>query len=79
MRVPGNISETVNAYLAMRAILIAAVKESIGSLACPTLGTGIGGITPEDAADQMYQAYRLIVMGEFSKVVHSLQAPYLMR
>jgi len=79
MRVPGNVGKTINAYLAMRAILIAAIKEGFVSLACPTLGTGVGGITPEDAADQMFQAYRLIVIGEFKSVVHSLQAPYVMR
>jgi O-acetyl-ADP-ribose deacetylase (regulator of RNase III) len=79
MRVPGNVSTTINAYLAMRAILIEANKEGIESLACPTLGTGVGGLTPDDAADQMFQAYRLIIMGEFASVVHSLQAPYVMR
>jgi O-acetyl-ADP-ribose deacetylase (regulator of RNase III) len=79
MRVPGNVGTTINAYLAMRAILTAVTKESIRSLACPTLGTGVGGITPDDAADQMFQAYRLIILGEFTSVVHSLQAPYVMR
>jgi O-acetyl-ADP-ribose deacetylase (regulator of RNase III) len=79
MRVPGNVGKTINAYLAMRAILIAAIKEGIGSLACPTLGTGVGGLMPGDAADQMFQAYRLIILGEFVSVVHSLQAPYITR
>jgi O-acetyl-ADP-ribose deacetylase (regulator of RNase III) len=79
MRVPGNIATTINAYLAMRAILIAALREGVGNLACPTLGTGVGGLTPNDAADQMFQAYRLIIMGEFASVVHTLQAPYAMR
>jgi O-acetyl-ADP-ribose deacetylase (regulator of RNase III) len=79
MRVPGNVGTTINAYLAMRAILIAATKEGIGSLACPTLGTGVGGLMPDDAADQMFQAYRLIIMGEHAAVVYSLQAPYVMR
>jgi O-acetyl-ADP-ribose deacetylase (regulator of RNase III) len=79
MRVPGNVGSTINAYLAMRAILIAATKEGIESLALSTLGTGVGGLTPDDAADQMFQAYRLIIMGEFTSVVHSLQAPYVMR
>jgi O-acetyl-ADP-ribose deacetylase (regulator of RNase III) len=79
MRVPGNVGMTINAYLAMRAILIAATKEGFGSLACPTLGTGVGGLTPDDAADQMFQAYRLIIMGEFREVVHSLRAPFVMR
>jgi O-acetyl-ADP-ribose deacetylase (regulator of RNase III) len=79
MRVPGSIRGTINAYLAMRAILISATKEGIRTLACPLLGTGVGGLTPEDAADQMFQAYRLIVLGEFAAVRHSLQAPYIMR
>jgi O-acetyl-ADP-ribose deacetylase (regulator of RNase III) len=79
MRVPGNVGSTINAYLAMRAILIAAVKESVSRLVCPTLGTGVGGLMPADAADQMFQAYRLIAMGEFASIVHSLQAPYVMR
>lgn len=79
MRVPGNIHGTINVYLAMRAILVAALKTGIKSLACPTLGTGVGGIMPDDAADQMFQAHRQIVLGEYRKVVHSLQAPYVMR
>jgi len=79
MRVPGNVGATINAYLAMRAILIAATKEGIGSLACPTLGTGVGGLMPDDAADQMFQAYRMIIMGKYASVVHCLQAPYAMR
>jgi O-acetyl-ADP-ribose deacetylase (regulator of RNase III) len=79
MRVPGNIGNTINAYLAMRAILIAAIREGIRALACPTLGTGVGGLTPDDAADQMFQAYRLIVMEEFASIKHSLQSPFVMR
>ena len=79
MRVPGNVGNTINAYLAMRAILIAATKGGIENLACPTLGTGVGGISPDDAADQMFQAYRLIAMGDCASMLHSLQAPFLMR
>jgi O-acetyl-ADP-ribose deacetylase (regulator of RNase III) len=78
MRVPGNISGTINAYLAMRAILVSAIREGVRTLACPPLGTGVGGLRPEEAADQMFQAYRLIVLGEFAAVRHSLQAPYVM-
>lgn len=79
MRVPGSIRGSINAYLAMRAILISATKEGLRTLACPLLGTGIGGLTPDDSADQMFQAYRLIVLGEFAAVLHSLQAPFVMR
>jgi O-acetyl-ADP-ribose deacetylase (regulator of RNase III) len=79
MRVPGSVGTTINAYLAMRAILIAATKEGVRTLACPTLGTGVGGLTPDDAADQMFQAYRMIIMGEFASVAYCLQAPYAMR
>jgi O-acetyl-ADP-ribose deacetylase (regulator of RNase III) len=79
MRVPGHIQGSINAYLAMRAILAHAMKASLLSLACPTLGTGVGGLMPEDAADQMFQAHRLIIVGEWRNVLHSLQAPYIMR
>lgn len=79
MRVPGRLGLTINAYLAMRAMLLLAMKKSITSLACPVFGTGVGGVMPQDAADQMFQAYRLIVQGEWQHVLHSLQAPYIMR
>ena len=74
MRVPANVSNTVNAYLAMRAILLAAdahnravqdrPSERIRSLATPGLCTGTGKMPPERAAYQMWLAYRTIMLGD---------------
>ena len=79
MRVPGRLGQSINAYLAMRAILISATANNVKSLSCPLIGTGVGGLQPADAADQMFQAYRLIIQGEWKEIQHSLQAPYIMR
>ncbi|MBR1272093.1 macro domain-containing protein [Bradyrhizobium sp. AUGA SZCCT0222] len=70
MRVPMNISQTVNVYLAFRAALIAVLAHNatadapIRSLLVPGLGTGIGEVTPERAAMQMRLAYNAIINGE---------------
>lgn len=54
------IVEAVNAYRAMKAILrIAAAHDEIGrAIFCPGLCTGVGGVPPSEAADQMARAYR---------------------
>ena len=70
MRVPMNVSNTVNAYLAFRAALIAvrnhnrANPGSVGSLLCPGLATFYGCMDPRRSALQMLLAYRLVVKGE---------------
>ena len=68
MRVPMRIRTAINAYLAMKAILIAMREHSheipIESVAISGLGTGIGQLSPEVCAAQMWQAFREIVMGE---------------
>ena len=74
MRVPADVSDTVNAYLAMRAILRAVEAHNrankgspanqIRSLALPGLCTGTGKMAPERAAFQMWTAYRSIVLGD---------------
>jgi O-acetyl-ADP-ribose deacetylase (regulator of RNase III) len=67
MRVPSDISATVNVYLAFRAALIAVqshntqTKTPIRSLLAPGLGTGIGGVAPAAAARQMRLAYDAII------------------
>jgi len=65
MRVPGDIADTVNVYLAFRAALLA-VKQSkvIRSLLSPALGTGVGGMPIERAARQMYAAYAEVILGD---------------
>lgn len=74
MRVPSDVSDSVNAYLAMRAILLAAEAhnqavrarpaERIRALAVPGLCTGTGRMPAERAAYQMWMAYRSIIMGD---------------
>lgn len=57
MRVPMNINNTVNIYLAFKAILIALEGTDIKHVIIPGLGTGIGKVSPTICANQMYQAY----------------------
>ncbi|MGV3663973.1 MAG: macro domain-containing protein [Prosthecobacter sp.] len=70
MRVPMRIRTSVNAYLAMKALLLAAKAHAetpaIGTIAVPGLGTGVGELSPEIAAMQMAQAYREVVLNEFT-------------
>ncbi|WFU55824.1 macro domain-containing protein [Bradyrhizobium pachyrhizi] len=69
MRVPSDISATVNVYLAFRAALIAVLahnalaKTPIRTLLAPGLGTGIGAVAPAAAAHQMRAAYDAIIRG----------------
>lgn len=67
MRIPTNfnIDTSINAYLAMKAALIAAQShEKINSIAVPGLCTGVGRMQPMIAARQMFQAYKEIILGE---------------
>jgi O-acetyl-ADP-ribose deacetylase (regulator of RNase III) len=74
MRVPADVSDTVNAYLAMRAILRTVEAhnraarlnpgEQIRLLALPGLCTGTGKMAPNRAAYQMWTAYRSIILGD---------------
>src|SRR5262245_41803895 len=64
MRVPANINNTDNVYVAMAAMLRAvhhhnrAVKPPITFIACPGLGTGTGQVNYGEAARQMALAYK---------------------
>jgi O-acetyl-ADP-ribose deacetylase (regulator of RNase III) len=81
MRVPADVADTVNAYLAMRAILQTLEAHNrankgnpanqIRSLALPGLCTGTGKMHPERAAYQMWTAYRSVILGdlEWSKTL----------
>ena len=75
MRVPMNIENTFNVYLAFRAILIEVIKfnsdveninanQKIQHVVCPGLGTGIGCVPAEICAKQMFKAYNVIVHPE---------------
>ncbi len=62
---PGTyIGETDNAYMAFDATL-RVIKHfntkkgnKIKTIFCPAFGTGVGGISAEDAAEQMFRAYK---------------------
>ncbi len=58
MRVPMNVSQTVNAYLAFLAALRAAVSHpEINSILCPGLGTAVGEMPYDVCAIQMHAAW----------------------
>jgi len=71
MRVPSNVSKTVNAYLAFKAILQACLKHNklskskINTVLCPGLGTGEGKLSADNCAMQMYKAYQTVVGKQF--------------
>jgi O-acetyl-ADP-ribose deacetylase (regulator of RNase III) len=56
MRVPESVAQTVNAYLAFRAVVLACRRGNVASVVCCGLGTGIGGMEPQRAAVQMRMA-----------------------
>jgi O-acetyl-ADP-ribose deacetylase (regulator of RNase III) len=82
MRVPGSVAGTINAYLAMRAALVAVQRHNaaggrpIRTLAVPRLGTGVGEIPPDEAVEQMRAAHDSIIGGRWREVRHAVQAPY---
>jgi O-acetyl-ADP-ribose deacetylase (regulator of RNase III) len=58
MVTPGDVSMTNNAYLATKAALaVARGHGAIHSIAFPGMATGIGSMSPDDAASQMVSAY----------------------
>ncbi len=68
MRVPMPVRESINAYLAMKALLCAARTHDgeipIRSVAVPGLGTGIGKLPSAVAAFQIWTAYEEIALGK---------------
>ena len=77
MRVPMRISDTVNPYLAARAVFRlvehghflgapfpgVAVNDLVRVVAMPGLGTGTGGVAAEACANQVRAAYEAVVLG----------------
>ncbi|XP_076467305.1 uncharacterized protein LOC143298335 [Babylonia areolata] len=64
MRTPIDVSQTVNAYLAFRAVILAvkrhnadSTKAPIRSVLCPGLGTAVGMMPAPVCAKQMLRAY----------------------
>jgi O-acetyl-ADP-ribose deacetylase (regulator of RNase III) len=56
MRIPESVAQTLNAYLAFRAVVLACKRASIDSVVCCGLATGIGAMAPQRAAVQMRMA-----------------------
>jgi O-acetyl-ADP-ribose deacetylase (regulator of RNase III) len=82
MRVAGSVAGSINAYLALRAALVAVLRFSgraVRTLAVPGLCTGVGGLDPDDAAEQMRAAYDNVAGGRWREVLHPVQAPYALR
>jgi O-acetyl-ADP-ribose deacetylase (regulator of RNase III) len=82
MRVPEDVADTRNAYLAMRAVLVAVQKHNaqsqtpIRTVAIPGLCTGVGRMPLSVAAHQMRVAYDNIIGGGWKEVVHPAMAPF---
>ena len=79
MRVPMDVSQTVNAYLAFRAALLA-VRElnrrypgKVRSMLSPGLATSCGRMSPSKSARQMRFAHRLVVDGDASPLETAAQ------
>jgi O-acetyl-ADP-ribose deacetylase (regulator of RNase III) len=85
MRIPGSVAGTINAYLSLRAALVAVLQHNAGSgrpirsLAVPGLCTGVGGMSVEHAAEQMRVAYDNVLAGGWRQVVHPALAPYALQ
>jgi len=83
MRVPMRLRQTVNAYLATKAILAAAqhhkLNPPINHIAIPGLGTATGYLSAEVAAAQMRQAYDEIIgnKGEYPQNFEIAQKQHL--
>ena len=72
MTIPMDVSETANAYLAFRAVIQSAlyqqrIGQSLKSIVCPGLGTGVGGMEFDRCAKQMLRAYERSYLKDIPK------------
>jgi len=84
MRVPMILRETVNVYLATRAVLLlvkhgtladgTAVREVAQTVAFPGMGTGVGRVPPEVCARQMRAAIEDILLDQYEFPVSWMDA-----
>ena len=65
MRVSSNIQNTPNIYLCARAIFIAMKHYDNKTCLIPGLGTGVGGVTPQNCARLMRMAYEDICLDNY--------------
>ncbi|NQE32701.1 macro domain-containing protein [Microcoleus asticus] len=91
MRVPTVLRETVNVYLATRAILTLVkfgsvsdgtpVKHIIETIAIPGMGTGIGKVPPQICANQMKVALEDILLSHYEfpqSLLHAQRCHHLL-
>lgn len=70
MRVPSDVSNTVNSYLVFKAIIQSVLlfnrtaDTPIATVPCPGLGTGEGKLAAEDCARQMRAAFEVYFGGK---------------
>ena len=67
MRVPMLLRDSVNPYLAARAVFLFMRHSEIPMrrIAFPGLGTGVGGISPNTCAHQFRTAYEEVILGKW--------------
>lgn len=66
---PGLRVPAQNVALATRAALLLADENAFASVAIPGMGTGVGGVTPQDAAVKMVQEVRMFVPQALRSVI----------
>ena len=64
MRIPAD-----NVALATRAALTVADEQRFSSVAIPGMGTGVGGVSPNDAASKMIEEIQYFIPQSLSRVV----------
>lgn len=85
MRIPGNVKDSINAYLAMRAVLVAIMQHNrhvprpIRSVVVPGMCSGVGGMHAGESAQQMRVAYDMVIRKKWTQIAHPALAPYALR
>ncbi|XP_074661068.1 uncharacterized protein LOC141913634 [Tubulanus polymorphus] len=84
MRVPLDVQETVNSYLAFRAVILSVQKHNkthpedpIRTVLCPGLGTAVGRMPAKRCAYQMRRAYEIFELGKHKKLLHPTHLMYM--
>jgi O-acetyl-ADP-ribose deacetylase (regulator of RNase III) len=75
MRVPMILKDTINIYLAVRAVLLlvrfgnfedgAAIADKVRTIALPGMGTGVGRVSPEIFARQLKRALEEVIEDKY--------------
>ena len=73
MRAPYDVNNSINAYCAMRAVLLEAIEKQYESVAIVGLCTNIGKMTCPKSALQMYKAYEREVVLNGHVIIYSIK------